>query len=134
MLAVTLARWVQDGGRFSIGPRCYLMTFLAFGFHGSLPSDKLIDSKKGFIFSYKMLVLTQRWARNGCSIVLELAKNKVISLRGYNIQFLHCTEILTSLSTSADTPSFQDFFVQNMHFSLWFSPNILFGVFSLKVS
>lgn len=53
----------QGGGVTPAGGRCSLLTFLAFG--GSWWSAKLIDFKRFWTISYRMLVLTQRGVRDG---------------------------------------------------------------------
>lgn len=45
---------------FSVGPVCCLMTFLAHGL-------KETGGPQEFYLSHGMLVLTQIWARKGCS-------------------------------------------------------------------
>lgn len=74
----------QDGGDIFIGPRCYLKTFfLAFGSVETSGPAKLMTPKVCwsvfFPNSYRVLVLTQGWARNGC-LSLTLVQDKVIIL------------------------------------------------------
>lgn len=83
---------VNSKERLSVGPRCYLLTFLPSALMGVCVSARSIETKGFQSISHRTLVLTPRQAWDGC-LGLKLAKDKVISFGPAAFQSLHCNEL-----------------------------------------